>query len=338
MKPLSVILLYGCLWATAGPTPVVAAEDLSAQQLIELAPVITETNPQYRSIEISGSFRLARDADMGFRLLYRAPNRYVLACFSSHDGVPFMYISQKKLLIYEPVTPTVTLHKTGPVVFHFSGEGKGLTFACGSLENDAQEAEPAKDGDPHQRVLLDLKSLFGGEFVSSDAVKLSNGRYRLTQTSQKGNRLVAVIDPTKPCPYSRAWLEMAQAGNTSLVLDSIQVNHEIDDASLAFPDLAPLAQALQAPIFQDLSDKKGMELVIGMTQMYRGGLARLAIHHESMRDIRRYPFMAGIDWQRTKQNDVHISAILQKAIGVTPPQPITPEQQVYQYPITDSAQ
>ena len=68
---------YTCLVAQAPLR--VAAEELSARQLIDRAPVIRSSDENCRSIELGGYLRANESACLTFRALYRAPDNFPVA-------------------------------------------------------------------------------------------------------------------------------------------------------------------------------------------------------------------------------------------------------------------
>jgi hypothetical protein len=175
------------------------AGEPSASDLIALAPVIRSSEERYRSIELAGYFK---DKDgvavMKFRAIYRSPNRHALIISDGSDGTPLLFASNNSMIVYDPVRPVVLDAADTRTNFSIWQEGDRFWL---TWEWSSGEEKP-------NSILLDVRSMFTGRSKRNDVVKIGDGKYRLTNTSERGSRLISHIDTNLKQPYTRIELVM----------------------------------------------------------------------------------------------------------------------------------
>ena len=96
-------LLVLCIAWLHGARLATADDQVSAQDLIRLAPVIDTTKSAYRSVRIEGV--MSAGFGLRFRALYRAPDQHALFIEDGRDGTPLLLVSGGAMIAYDPVRP-----------------------------------------------------------------------------------------------------------------------------------------------------------------------------------------------------------------------------------------
>jgi hypothetical protein len=111
-RPLLAIVAWSSVMfstAIAGETP--------ARELIKLAPTVRSGDSSCRNIKFAGSVKM-ESVRLRFNALYRAPDQYSLRVESGEDARAVLFLSDRKLIIYNPVEDTVVY--VNPACFEFS--------------------------------------------------------------------------------------------------------------------------------------------------------------------------------------------------------------------------
>ena len=164
--------------------------DLSAEQLIRLAPTIECPAGLYRNAEIGGYMDGSNSLSFVFRVRYQAPDNFALYIADSSDGTPLVVYNNKQLFVYDATVGALLYLSDASFryTFHFA-EGTFIhKFFFG------RSTEPCK-------ILVDLKSLYDRQSDGDVVARVDDGKFRLTRRLPEGMSFVSLVDPSRRCPF-----------------------------------------------------------------------------------------------------------------------------------------
>lgn len=298
------------LFLTFGSSLAGAAEP-TLPELLALAPKLASgENQGFENFLVNGQIRVGEGLHVGFRAVYKAPDRFALTLVDTQDGTPLLHGADGQLLFYDPVHPAVLCSQDNKLRLVLSSTDESFNFGVGWF----------KDKEKQDSFLIDIHSLVGRMFDASQLEQLGPGRFRLTQTTRKESRIVSEIDTAQACPYTRVEIfskegwEAKSGGDITL---DAQANLPEDEIArwFFFPEKAELSKHLNVLEFS------GSQLnhLQGMVLMMRTLFVRVAALVPEQRDKLKLPGLLRVDWEAVKKNDTQYSAVLQELIA--PPQP-----------------
>src|SRR5262249_50118052 len=235
-----------------------------------------------------GHVKLNGLADLMFRAIYRAPDKYALFINDGADGTPLLFASDRKMFIYDPIRPAILYCTDVGIGFTFRQEGDRLRLRWAGAQVEASN------------VLLDVKSVFGAPIGTDWVVKIADRKYRLTRTSERGNLLVASVDLAESCPFSKLEFIGQSDDNFLISIDKCTINKRIEDVQFAFPKKERLAEQIRVI---DWSGDSSLKRHDEMAAIMRASYARAAATQPELGAVIPLPGFSEIDWERVKMND-----------------------------------
>ncbi len=165
--PIAGATLVAALVATA------RAGEPSARELIALAPVIDSSDAGCRSLDVGGYLGGEKGTGprLRFRALYQAPNQSSMLICDAVDGTPLAFCSGRKMLVYDPVGPTVYYSETAGFTLELTRTNTAFQFSYNfSLVT----------GSPH-RILADFRSVIIGVRRAGPGGRGQRGQGRQTK-------------------------------------------------------------------------------------------------------------------------------------------------------------
>jgi hypothetical protein len=295
-------LLVLCLAVLNGGGVATADDEVSAQNLIRLAPVIDTTNGAHRSVRIEGVVRFG--IELRFRALYRAPDQHALFFEDGGDGTPLFLASNGQLIVYDPVNAAALLDTNDHVTFSIGCKHRRLDWNFGF---NSQKDKPSK-------IDINVASLYSTADRADSAAAVDGHRYRLISHLSDGPSMLAMVDLARPCPFTRIDLVTDQDDQPWLTLDTIAVDEELGDEWFAMPDKARLSERVAV---HDLSGTGFFKEVTGAALVMRAIYARIGANDPEIRETIKYPGLIGIDWAQVQQHDREFSQAFREAIHAT---------------------
>jgi len=276
--------------------------DPSAEDLLRLAPFVTSSDVDCRSIEVRG-FLKADGARVKFRAIYRAPNRHALFISDGRDDTPIFSASDRKLCLYDPVR-SVVLYATDTISSFHMVESDNCWIFNFSWAGLAKKEDSSK-------ISLDTKTLFRGRPQAYEAVKTGKGKYRLTRILEKGSLLVSRVDLALKQPYKEIELFGNFNRDYHLRIDKLVIDGPLEDLDFAFPSKDTLSAKIAV---KDYYPADGMLANFdGFESTFRACEARLAAIRPELRESITAPDSA-IDWDEVRKNDDVFSRVLKDLI------------------------
>jgi len=297
---LSRSLLAAAALAAALLTPARAGEP-SARELIALAPVLDSSDRACRSLDVGGYY--GDDNDPGprlrFRALYRAPHHFSLLLTDAADGTPLAFCSDRKMLVYDPV---------GPTLYYSENASFTLEMACTDGEIKVNWLCLLKSSRPHH-IRVDLRSMLPGlpsEGQAADdgafedrVVKRNTRQFELIRNYEKKAYLTLDVNLAKECPYTA--VTFVQGGTSFFRLDALALNGALGDEWFAFPAKERLARELplkDVTAVEDLAAIHSTAAAVG-----RACMVRWVFNKPGPPGPRDIPGLQGVDWDRVKRDD-----------------------------------
>jgi hypothetical protein len=297
------MVFHTCLIAQTSPTA--TADEPSPRQLIELAPVISSSDKNYRSIELGGYLRQKGVSGLTFRASYRAPDHYAVLIKDKADGTPLFFAMDRQMFLYDPVRSIVLWNADSNVRFSLVQEGDALKIHLGATT----------DRDEPSNVLLEVKSLLASPFINEKVVELGAKKYRLTRTTEKGNSLDFGIDLGCKQPYTNITITLKGSTEPCASINEIKVNSDLNEEQARFPKRDELAEKISV---QDLPGCALARDGSGLTLLMRACYARAAISQPAMREAFNLAANSAIEWNRVKESDQKVSHVLREALSTAP--------------------
>jgi hypothetical protein len=285
----------------------VAAGEPSARQLIDRAPVIRSLDEGCRSVELGGYLRANESVCLTFRALYRAPDHFAVLIRDEADGTPLFFAADRKMLLYDPLRSVLLWKEDANIHFSLMKEGDTLRI----------HLDATTDRDRPSSVLVDVKSLVAGPFLNDTVVRIGDGKYRLTRTTESGNALECVIDVDRKQPYINFNIIHNGQNRPTLCIESLEHNGHIDREEFLSPKRSELAEKT---CLRELPDGAIASSDGGLTVLMRACYARAAINRPEMRKAIERARFSDIDWKGVEENDKRVSHALREALKTAPRQ------------------
>jgi hypothetical protein len=289
------------------------ADEPSARDLIELASVLDSADVGCWSLDVSGYIGSEKDATeprLRFRALYRAPDRFSLLITDAADGTPLALCSGKKMLVYDPIGPTVYYSEAGGFILAATNTDNTFKFKCDYYFKYKKD----------DQILINLRSITSPErrdaegWAFEDRVFKRNAcEFKLIRSHVEGlheAQLAVNVDLTKACPYTAVGL--AYDGDVVFRFDRLVLNEELRAEAFAFPTKEQLSRGL--PI-NDVTMDDGLLATLQTSMIVaRASLARAFVNSARPPGPIDLPRLVGVDWNRVKENDRKYSKTLREIL------------------------
>jgi hypothetical protein len=288
----------------------VIAQEPSIADLKAMAPVLRSSDPDIRSIEVRGFFKVPDLGYMTFFAIYKAPDektltsdKWALVLRDKRDGTPIVFASERRRFLYDCTNSTI--HHVGKdaypnVKIYADGEGLQSNFGTdiGSM------AQP--------NMLIDIKSLLAGPSNGEKVERLGDQRYRLSMTEADGTSRVFFINLQNPIKYER--IEEYLPGDTepNRCVEKIIVNAQGGVAIPAFPTKDQLEKT-GIDIREFPGDGPLPPIFMSLTEM-RAIFGKLTLGRPEKERAPALPYLAGLDWKKIKEDDERFSRAIRSLI------------------------
>jgi hypothetical protein len=177
-----------------------AAPDETFEELIKLAPVISNADRKYQRIDLSVSYSVADWGKLSLRVQYEAPDRFALRLTDADDGTPIVYLCERKLLMYDAVDGAVRCFDSGSFIYEWGRRAGKLNL----------HYRVARRGPPCF-ILLDLKSAYDEKGIADELTRSGKGVFNLRRNLDGQTVFTAVVDRSRACPFREIGVERAES-------------------------------------------------------------------------------------------------------------------------------
>jgi hypothetical protein len=307
MRLLCFVVLLAAWSELYRPREVAKAADTKVAELIGIAPTVRSSDRGRHCIKLLSTTTASSYGQLSFLAMYQAPDRFFLCIADGHDGTPIVYLCDNHLLAYNAIEGRLLYLSNARFDYAF-GMKSGIF---------SQTCEVMKSGEP-SKILVDVRSLYERKAKRDDLTENNGGGFRLSRTLGDGKSFVAIIDPSRRCPFTR--LELSEAGSEVplLLVRELSVDEDVRDPWPLFPPKSRWAGLLA---IEDLSiDTLPNNLAISEF-MQRCLCARAAVAKESLREAYQLHFGGQTDWSKVELIDREMSREIRRVLGT----PIKPE-------------
>lgn len=288
-----------------------AAESAIINRLRAALPSVSSVDPTIKSIHVRAA---SVDPSRAFVIeaWYRAPAAYAVRFYDGTDGTPLVAIvNGRGAIVYNALDQYVLLVADAGPEFSLRSDGHDLKMGIGI---NLPLAAGAKLKSP--KVEVDLRSFFPADGGITKAEDLGGGKSRLTHTSDKGNRMSAVIAGGSVSGVSLT----DKDGNPQFRVDAIEIDRPIPDAPFSLPTRQALAAQLKVA-----DAGPGITTAGGLVKTLMKDIAvRAGARNPGLRERLKLVLPANTDWARVAADDAKASAILRDLLrtpGQQPPPP-----------------
>jgi hypothetical protein len=300
--PRSHVISFLTAWMVLYSSPsITKAADPSAEELIRLAPTLKSGDGKYSSIEISGYVDGESFMRFDFHVRHRAPDRYALYLADGSDNTPVIYFDNGKLLMYNAVEGAVLYLSNASFNYTFCFEEAKFSHRFAVSRSD----EPCS-------ILFDVKSLYDREGMEDTVTRADDGMFRLTRKLMGGKSLVALVDPSRRCPFRQIAVLKVDSDKPFILVRELSVNEDVHGAWPVFPPKDVLAEKVALKDWSSDAQFGGLAV---SEFMARSLLARPAIRDKEAREYYERRFGAPKDWSHVEGNDRRISQSIRELIG-----------------------
>ncbi len=280
-----ICFIGGFSFTAAGTEPTV-------EELIGLAPTLTCSDA--KSFEIEGLFT-QDDVSFSFRVFFRSKDQYSVMIGDATDGTPLLFLSNGKALSYDPITPHVLVGENVHGFFNLKVDEGDFKFGPGVKNGAVPE------------MTIDLRSFFDGHSKQSTHAKTGEKQYRLSTTSEHGNTVVATIDMSRPCPYTR--VEFIRKDTKKPFLLLTKISQDVQEDNIAFPAIEKLSDKVKV---KKWTSEDELDMAEGLFLITRALLVRLICRSPDAPEASKVSLLFAVDWEKVKENDQSYSQELRK--------------------------
>lgn len=263
-----------------------------------------------KSIQIPGSSFKTFSADITMNLplplkllcqiRYEANNNYSLRVFDMSDKTPFLIVSDKKGIIYNPTNGKVTLVSSGGAFFELVPNGKDF--------NANFAINLPVDGKAKDKFVLDFDSMFKRIVDNIEVVPGNSSQTFILKgdTQQKG-WAKAYFDIKNIYKLTR--IEAAPEGSTKpfLIIDKIKANEKLEKHAFSFPEAMLKKSGLE---IDKISGEGFMDTVSLFSAIMKMMFTRVAINNKEVRESIEKMLHIKPDWDKMSIVDAKSSRIL----------------------------
>jgi hypothetical protein len=281
-------------------------QDSLAEQLMVFAPYIRSDDVGCKSLDLCGRFRASADGHFSFRMLYRAPDKYSLIIRDGDEGPPLAFISDRCLLLYDPVSPMIMYSSAARFEFTVSASDQEAKIFWRLWWSSKAQSQ----------FEVDLRSLYTGyrrrDRTKNIALRLNGpNRFVLLREFPNGDMFRSTIDMSQGPAFKDLKVFVNHGKFEAVSIYRISINGEIPETEFAFPTKQRLAEGMR---LRDCTNDGTLRSAVDLGLMVRAHYARLAVRNEPMRDSLKFPGLIGIDWDEVRKNDETYTESLRTAI------------------------
>ena len=256
-------VLVGGAAALSGSLPVLAQEVPSAEAIERMARVFTELDPEIKAVEMRSYFDYG-DAIGATRFLFRygSPDQYILLVARAEDQAAYVAVGENKMIIYDVRRGRILLVQG--VVPNIRIENRDAKLQMYWGINSPKETSRESTA----TLLVDFPSLLRFPNVRAREVEsLGGGKYRLTHTTESGDRMIATVDSLSPFAFTG--LEMHAKERPRLTLE-LRVNEQVPTLAFSLPQIKSLRARFKVEQTPAPEDFKGLMRILGVAYLPLG--------------------------------------------------------------------
>lgn len=282
-----------------------AAAGQPAAGIITRAPAVTSKGGNSGQIGIRCTSKYRDSGGLSWSAFYRAPDDFALRIDGSNDHEPLIFFRDDQLLVYNAAEGTALC--AAGLKFDFV-----LRYAEGFLKHRFAVEPAERRGGAQSTLVLDLPSLFPSGSDRTTRTPSERGEFRLTRTTDGGQRFVALINPRLRCPFRWIAYYGKRSSEPDFTIHEISVGEDAIDDLPAFPPRDRLAGKVEV---EDAAQRGEIQANIPVfIAMAMDGRVAVKHAHERAEYERRYG--AKIDWDRAVLRDRAISESLREILAV----------------------
>lgn len=309
MGAASIFLLMTSLPACFQDEP--APADLpTIEEFIFSAPVLRDTDPDLRSLEVRLHVQMPPLNDYSARWLCRSPDQYWCCIRDALDETPIFWSNGRNDALYDPIRMRIVVGKMAvPALRIVDEEGDHIGVSGFSLPSDPQE--PDRD-DEKGRFFVDLRSILAERARERQLERTEAGNLFFRFVNERGiTRLVTV---ERDGDRSRWVIESDRPGEMRAEL-VVAINEPIADQAFTFPEPAGVIDGIS---IDRLEEDLGI-LDEGTLSVENSLFARNAIRDPKVRaEIGDLNDDESIDWEQLEALDRKVSEQLRQLVGEEP--------------------
>lgn len=306
----SLVLLLG-IAATLGMPAVVTADEVKIEQLLKKVPILSPDNKDLNSFQ----FRVEMPTELGvpfpLDVGWTRPDEFGAVFIDSKSRTPVAFIAEKKVLLYDAVTATLTL--VDDVLPSVVLKADAKTIQCG-FGFTTQKAK--------RDFTIDLPSFFRIDVRTPRLVKRDATTWQYTCLSESGmSNIIAVFEPAQPWPLRAFEIRSTTDGSLIMSVTNISINVPVEKRLRVFPSPDRFPPELKIARVAETKVTSFMDAIGLLTRLTRAIVGRLAIHNKELRQV---PFLGDVDWDAAARSDAIIGPALRTLLEMPAEVPSKP--------------
>lgn len=254
---LGAVLVGGAV-ALFGSWPVLAQEVPSAEAIERMARVFTELDPEIKAVEMRSDFAAFGDAGGATRYLFRyaSPDQYILLVARAEDQAAYVAVAENKTVIYDVRRGRILLVQGAIPNIRIENRDARAQVYWGINLPERTSREPTA------KLLVDFPSLLRFPAVRArDVESLGGGKYRLTHTTESGDRMIATVGSLSPFAFTG--LEILAKERRFLNLE-LRVNQQVPPFAFSLPQIESLRARFKVEQTPAPKDFNSMMRIVGV--------------------------------------------------------------------------
>ncbi len=294
----SLLLAIG-VWMGAS-APVAVTGQPHPADVVPLAPIVTSQNASYDRVKVRWYSKEGESADLAYSATYRAPDAFALQIEIARDGRPLLFISKNQLLLYNAVDGVVLYLSSVRFDVNCQFRDNALTMTYGIRWAAMKTDKPST-------IHFDLMSLFAPGGGRDDISPAGCGTFKLTRRTDKGQSIVARIEPAMRCPYKAIAYTGEGQRDPNFIIHDISVGQDVSDQCPPFPSKDTLATRVSVQDWSPTAEESDQAIAAFIEKALFG---RLAIADKAWRPQYEGWYHVKIDWDQVELTDRRISEVI----------------------------
>jgi hypothetical protein len=298
------VLSWGICPSSAGD------QSPSPRDLIALKPVLDSTNPGCKALEVGGWLgggEHGPTTKLSFRALYRSPGQFCLLLSDAVDGTPLALFSGNRMLLYDPVTPTL---------YYSENAGFSVVLAGADQEELRFNIKYRLTAEEPNRIAIDFGSLFAfnrwkdGAPTHDSVIRLDANVFQLVRSVGDEPVFAIDVDPARKCMYTRA--AFTASGTTKFCMNRLHLDSPTGDEPFAFPTKERLSRAM--PVTTVTGQEGIATMRITNALMERAAAVRSVVNRVGPGEAIPLRGLSDVDFNRVRDNDKKYAKALRELI------------------------
>lgn len=292
MKQLG-LLVPGILMALLfARSPRSLAEEVTVEGLLKTLPVLSPENKDLTSFQCIVTLPAVNKSEPSYlktHLAWSAPDTLGCLMVDESDNIPFAFWAQKKAMLYDATSASLTLVKDELPAFELRATDEKMHFGYGFTTK------------ANSRFVVDLPSIVLKTKNDYVLKQIDDNQWEVTSTSKSGfSRVIATFDVTQACPVQSVEVRITDIDRLYFSVTDIEVNASLDARLREFPSAEHFPPDLTVKEYT-AEENKGFVNGLQISKKFftilygRNGLA-----DES---VRNNPLLKNIDWDAALRTD-----------------------------------